>query len=114
MLYTIFSVGETEYKCRLNTKGLIELEKKLGSNPLGIFLNVSNNELPKLSDLMFVLHASLQSYNHGISLDDTYSIYDTYIEEGNTFMDFIPVVMDIYKVSGLFQEEKTAEDSGKN
>lgn len=114
MLYTTFSIGEKEYKCRLNTKGLVELEKKLGSNPLGIFLNVSNSELPKLNDLMLVLHASLQAYNHGISLDDTYAIYDSYIEEGNTFMDFIPVVMEIYKVSGLFQEEKAADTERKN
>lgn len=114
MLYTTFTVGETEYKCRLNTKGLIDLEKRLGGNPLGIFLNISNSELPKLSDLIMVLHASLQPYNHGISLEDTYTIYDKFVEEGNTFMDFIPVIMEIYKVSGLFQEEKAVGEQEKN
>lgn len=113
MLYTTFTVGDTEYKCRLNTKNLIDLEKKLGGNPLTVFLNISNNELPKLADLLLIFHCSLQSYNHGISLDDVYNIYDKYIEEGHTFMDFIPVIMDIYKVSGLFQEQEQ-EDAEKN
>ena len=109
MLFYEFTVGTKEYKCRLNTRGLIELEKKLGCNPLNIFMSVGDNVLPRLEELIYVLHYSLQPYNHGISLDDTYEIYDHYIEEGKTFMDFIQVIMEIYKVSGLIKEEAAEE-----
>lgn len=113
MLYTTVTIDNKEYKCRLTTKSLVDLEKKLNGNPLSIFLNITNNELPKLADLLLVFHASLQSYNHGVSLDEVYNIYDKYIDEGHTFMDFIPVIMEIYKVSGLFQEE-AKEETEKN
>lgn len=114
MLYTTVTISDKEYKCRLTTKGLVDLEKKLGDNPLSIFMRITNNELPKLSDMLLVFHTSLQPYNHGISLDDVYGIYDAYIDEGHTFMDFIPFIIEIYKVSGLFSEDKSAEDAEKN
>jgi len=109
MLFTTLKVADTEYKLRLNVRALINLEKRLGKNPLDIFMKVKDSELPKLEDMMIVFHESLQAYQHGKTLDDAYDIYDKYIEDGGTYTDFIPVVMDIYKVSGLFKEEKTAK-----
>ena len=44
---------------------------------------------------------------------DVYDIYDSYIECGNTFVDFIPVIMDIYKTSGLIKEDKKSTKKGK-
>lgn len=115
MLYSNFVVGEQTYKCRLNTRALIGLEKELGCNPLYIFMKVGNNgELPALSDMLTILHASLQCYEHGISKDDVYDIYDKYIESGNTYVDFIAVIMEICKTSGLFKEEKKGSKSAKN
>lgn len=113
MLYTNFVVGDKEYKCKLATKNLINLEKRLGQNPLNIFMTVGDNNLPKLEDMLMILHESLQSLEHGISMDDVYAIYDSYIENGNTFVDFIPVIMDIYKTSGLIKEEKKTSKKGK-
>lgn len=115
MLFTNFKAGEKEYRCRLNTRALIGLEKEMGCNPLTIFMKVGNNgDLPSLSDMLTILHASLQCYEHGISKDDVYDIYDAYIEDGNTYIDFINVIMEIYKTSGLFKEEKKAGKSAKN
>lgn len=113
MLYTNFVVGDKEYKCKLNTKSLVNLEKRLGMNPLNIFMSLGENNLPKLEDMLIILHESLQSLEHGISMDDVYDIYDSYIECGNTFVDFIPVIMDIYKTSGLIKEDKKSTKKGK-
>lgn len=106
MMYTIFTVGDKEYKCKLNTKSLISLEKRLGQNPLNVFMSVSENSLPKLEDMLTIFHESLQALQHGITMDEVYDIYDSYIECGNTFVDFIPVIMDIYKTSGLIKDDK--------
>lgn len=115
MLFTNFNVGEKTYKCRLNTRALVQLEKDMGCNPLTLFMKIGNDgNLPSLSDMLSILHASLQCYEHGISKDDVYDIYDAYIDAGNTYVDFIAVIIDICKTSGLFKEEKKGGKSTKN
>lgn len=110
MIYTIFQVGSKEYKCRLTAKACVDLEKRMGGNPLNVFMKIrETNEMPKLQDIICILHASLQAYEHGISLDDTYAIYDAYIDEGNSLMELIPVLIEIFKVSGFFKEEVSVE-----
>ena len=108
MLYSDFKVGDKELKLRLDSRSCVTLERKLGKSPLAIFME-GDGSLPKLEDLILVLHASLQKYNKGYTEDKTYDLYDEYIEEGNTFTDFIPVIMDIFKVSGFFKDAEVAE-----
>ena len=56
-----------------------------------------------------ILYASLQQLNHGISLEDTYNIFETWLEEGNSITDFIPIIIDVYKVSGIIKQEEANE-----
>ena len=106
MLYTIFNVGGNDYKARLTAKACVDLEKKLGTNPLNILGDFSTtNRIPDLSTMLVILHASLQAYNHGITLDKVYDIYDAFVEEGNTLMELFPIIIDIFKTSGFFKEE---------
>ena len=37
-----------------------------------------------------------------------------FIDDGNTLMDLVPILMDIFKTSGFFKEDETIEDNGKN
>lgn len=111
MIYTTLQIGEKEYKCRLTAKSCVDLERKLGGNPLNIFTKIKENgEMPRLQDMMLILHSSLQAYNHGISLDDTYNIYDEFVNDGNTLMELIPIIIEIFKVSGFFKEEVTEKN----
>jgi len=57
-----------------------------------------------------ILHASLQALEHNISLEDTYNIYDEFVDEGNSLLELIPIIVDIFKVSGFFKEV----DNSKN
>lgn len=110
MLYKSFTVGEKEYKARLTAKACVDLEKKMGQNPLNVFAAMAETQqVPKLEDLLMVLHASLTSFNHGFSLEDTYTLYDTMADQGMTIMELIPLIMDIFKVSGFFSESNTPE-----
>lgn len=101
-MYVDFSTGKREYKLRLNTRNVVMLEKQLGCNPLAIFGD--GNTLPSVTSMVTILHASLQQYHHGITLNDAYDIFDDYLANGNTMTDFIPIIIEIYKVSGIISE----------
>ena len=108
MLYHTFTVNDKDYKCRLTARACVDLEKKLGENPLNVFISIANNgvELPKLESLITILHASMQSMEHNMSIDKVYELYDEYVDAGHTMMDLIPEVLEIFKVSGFFNEEQ--------
>lgn len=112
MLYVDFKAGNKEYKLRLNTRNTVALEKQLGFNPIRIFGD--GERLPTVTEMSLILYYSLQQLNHGISLDNTYDIFDEWKEEGNSDTDFIAVILDIFKVSGLIKGDKTGEDNEKN
>lgn len=101
MMYVDFSAGNKDYKLRLNTRNVVALEKAVGCNPLGIFGN--GETLPTITVMVNVLHASLQHFHHGISLNDAYDIFDAYLDE-HSITDFVKVIIEIYKVSGLIPE----------
>ena len=100
MMFYEFNAGGKEYKLRLNTRNVVELEKKLGCNPLMVF-GADGDKIPTVSTMVVILHASLQTYEHGINQEKAFDIFDAYIEDGNTAVDFIKVIMEIYKASGI-------------
>lgn len=107
-MYFDFETNEQTYKLRLTTKSIMDLEKKIGCNPLGIFGN--GTRIPSVTEMVAILHASLQDQQHGITTEKAASIFDKYLEEGHTVTDFIAVIVNIYKVSGIIasgdEEEK--------
>lgn len=106
MMYVDFTAGNKEYKLRLSTRNTVMLEKQLGCNPLSIF--GSGDTIPTITEMVMVLHASLQQYHHNISLTDAYDIFDAYLED-NAATDFLNVILEIYKASGLIKLEDTGE-----
>lgn len=107
MMYVDFTAGNKDYKLRLNTRNIVSLEKQLGCNPLAIFGN--GDTMPTITTMVQVLNASLQQYNHGISLNDAYDIFDSYLADGHSMTDFLPVIVEVYKVSGLIKSEEIGE-----
>lgn len=107
MMYVDFEAGNKQYKLRLNTRNLIALEKQLGCNPLIIFGD--GDTIPPITQMVAILFHSLQQMNHGITLDKAYDIFDDYLADGNQMTDFLPVIIEIYKVSGLIKNESVAE-----
>lgn len=107
MNYIDFSAGNKDYKLRLNTRNTVMLEKQLNCNPLSIFGD--GDTIPTVTIMVAILNASLQQYNHGISLNDAYDIFDAWLADGNSTTDFIPVILDIYKASGIIPKDKEEE-----
>lgn len=108
MMYYEFEVGNKVYKLRLTTRNVVSLEKQLGCNPLGIFGN--GETLPTVSQMVAILYCSPQQFEHGITLNDAYDIFDKYLEEGHVITDFVAVIIEIYRVSGIIKEETTEKN----
>lgn len=105
MLYKIWTVGEEEYKLRLAARNAVELENKLGKHPLEVLLELQESSLPKVKDTCLILHAALQKFNHGMTLDKVYDLYDEYIEAGNSIQEVLELIMDIFRTAGFIPEE---------
>lgn len=108
MNYVEFEVGAKVYKLRLNTRNIVLLEKQIGCNPLSIFGD--GDTVPTVTVMVAVLHAALQQYNHGITLNDAYAIFDEYMEERSA-VDFVAVILDIYKASGLIPKDAAEKNA---
>ena len=109
MLYTDFNAGGKEYKLRLNTRDIVVLEKQLQCNPLTIFGN--GDKIPTVTTMVTILHSAMQQYQHGITLNDAFDIFDTWLADGNTATDFLTVIVDIFKVSGLIKNEVSEKNA---
>ena len=105
MNYIDFAAGNKDYKLRLSTRAIMTLEKQIGCNPVMIFGN--GDTIPTITTMVQILHASLQALNHGISLDDAYGIFDAWLADGHAMTDFIPVILDIYRASGIIRAEES-------
>lgn len=108
MLYVDFTAGNKDYKLRLNTRNIVALEKALGCNPLMIF-GADGERFPSITEMVAILYHSLQQLNHSISLENAYEIFDAYLADGNATTDFIKVIFDVYKVSGIIKESAETE-----
>lgn len=110
MMYVDFTAGNKDYKLRLNTRQTIALEKQLGCNPLAIFGN--GDTIPTITTMIHILHASLAQYNHGIDFNGAADIFDEWLADDHNATEFIPIILELYKVSGLIKKDRV--DTEKN
>lgn len=103
MLYTDFTVKDNQYKLRLNTRNIVNLEKQLGCNPMAIFGD--GTTIPKITIMVQILHNALQQYQSNITLDKAYDIFDEWLDDGHNMTEFLGIIVEIYKVSGIIPEE---------
>lgn len=105
--YVDFTAGNKDYKLRINTRNIVNLEKQLGYNPVSVFGD--GERIPTITEMIHILYASLQQLQHGIGLNDVYDIFDAYIADGHSATDFISVIIEIYRESGLIGKESSDE-----
>lgn len=103
-VFAIWEVDGKEYRMKLSTAAICKLEEKFKTN----LLNLVNDGdgMPPLSNMLYIAHAAMKEWNHGISLDDVKALYDTYLEDGGSLVLFYTeVFMQIYRVSGFFTQK---------
>ena len=115
-MYIELIIKDESYKLRLTTKNSIALEKALGYNPIAMLMDIDNGTMPKLADMLVMLHSMLQTYHHGYSLDRVYDLFDDYVEDGHSMFDLIPVFIEVFQESGYLstKSNKDEDKSEKN
>ena len=101
-----FKVGEKALKLGMKTRQIVALEKSLGKSPLNILMDAQEGALPPINDMLIILWAALQQYEHGYNMEAVYDLYDEFIDEGNTMMELIPIVIDVLSVSGYIKMDE--------
>ena len=103
-------VGEKVLKLGMKTRQVVALEKALGRSPLNILMDAQEGALPSIEDMLVILWAALQQYEHGYNMEAVYDLYDEFVEAGNTMMELIPIVIDVLSVSGYIKMDEPKEN----
>ena len=105
--YTLWNVGDEEYKLKLNTATICKLENEFKTNLLNIIMG---GNIPPLYIMMKVIHGAMLPYQHGIKESDVFTIFDQYCEEGGSQTSLLTdVFIPIYQVSGFFSRAQAEE-----
>lgn len=109
--YVLWNVAGEDHKVKLNTRTIVLLEEKLDKSLMDLIVNMDellNGEdpkakLPSLGDMMIVLYGGLHFVDNSITIDDTYELFDKYVEEdeGSVIKLFSDVFMPLLLASGI-------------
>lgn len=109
-MYTVLEVAGKEYKLNLRTIDIIQLEKKLGHNIMDMFMDLQKDKLPKLNEMLAVIHAAMAQFNHGVKERDVYNIYDEYIADGHNMFELVSVISELMQNSGIIPKEEQQQE----
>lgn len=114
-MFTEWNVNDKTYKLRLTTMGVLALEDKLGKNPADIFLQLSDGQLPRIKEIVQVLHQSLQACHNGFTIEKTANLLDAYFEEGHSIYELVSnEIMKVFQNAGLLGSEVDEEEEDEN
>ena len=107
--FAIWNVKGEDYKMVLNTQDIVALESKYKTNLMNV-MGAGNNGMPALSVMLDVTHAALKKFHHGISKDAVMAMFDQYVKEGGSQLNFYTeIYMEIFQVSGFFSASLTSQ-----
>lgn len=109
MRHVIWKVDGVEYKLRLGVSDVMNLEKRLGRNPMDLLMGIQQGKLPTLTASLAVIQAAMTKFHHGITAQDVIRIYERYVDAGNSYTDLLPVITEIFEVSGFFKSDPVIE-----
>ena len=113
MSYILFKVNMfKEYKLRLTMQNIITLESTFKKNFYEIMADFISGSV-NLEALLQILKQSIM--NDEITCDnDMYTLYDEYLEEGNTRQDLFMLVFEIIKHAGFFEDNVAEKNDDIN
>lgn len=110
--FAIWNVKGEDYKMVLGTQDIVALETKYKTNLMNI-MGAGNGGMPALTVMLDVTHAALKKFHHGISKDAVMAMFDQYVKEGGSQLNFYTeVYMQIFQVSGFFSVSLTNQMQG--
>lgn len=106
--FEIWEVDGEEYKLKLKSSYVCKLEEKLNMSLMDVL--GSARTTPSLSTMLLITHGAMKDWNSNIKLEDVKNIFDKYIDEGGSQLDFFSkTFMGIYQVSGFFTEAQNEQ-----
>ncbi len=106
--FAYWKVGDEEYRLKLKTGAVAELERKYKTNLINLM--GSESGLPALSVMLDITYYAMKDWKHGIKYSFVESLFDDYVDEGGSQLQFFTEVFcEIYTVSGFFSR-KVAEE----
>ena len=104
--FITWQVGENEYKLKLKTAVICQLEEKFKTN----LFNLLNGNIPPLGIMLTIIHGAMKEYEHGIKFTNVQGIFDRYCDDGGTQLTLLTdVIMPLMMVSGFFTESQSEE-----
>ena len=98
--FAYWTVGGRDYKLKLSTAVICQLEAKFKANLLSL---ISNKDLPPLAVMLTIIQGAMKEWEHGIKYEEVQKLFDKYCEEGGSQVELLEeVVLKIYEVSGFF------------
>lgn len=106
--FAVWHVGKNEFKLKLQTAGVKELEKKYKMAIMDLMQG--ENGMPPLSVQLEVLHVAMKPWNSGLTAKNVEVLYDKYLEEGGDLLSFYAnVYLEIFMVSGFLSKKMKSE-----
>ncbi|MDE7433178.1 MAG: hypothetical protein K2N34_14865 [Lachnospiraceae bacterium] len=108
MNFAYWKVGECNYKLKLKTKSIENLENRYRTN----LVNLMGNEagMPPLKTMLEITHEAMKEWYHGVKYENVVALFDRYINEGGSQLSFYTnVFIGIYIASGFFSKEMAEE-----
>jgi hypothetical protein len=100
--FQLWTVGGETYRLKLRTPDIAELEQKYKTNLMNV-MGTGKGGMPALTVMLDVAHAAMKKYHHSIKRADVNDIFDRYIDEGGSQLDFYAnIYMGIFAASGFF------------
>lgn len=109
MNFVPLTIGDKEYKLRLDIKNTQALEKIVGTNPVNVLMGVAEGKMPSASFTVACLHASMQKFQTGMTMQKVNDLLDEAIDQGMALTDFMEPIMEVFQVSGLIPKDKQEE-----
>lgn len=109
MPWAIWEVGGRQYKLKLTTPEILELEKKYKTNLMNI-MGSGEGGMPALTVMLDITHAAMKPFEHGMKMQDVIALFGKYEAEGGSQLEFFTkVYMNIFAVSGFFSTSLTKQ-----
>lgn len=117
-MFTILTVKNRDLKLRLRARDIIAVEQKLNQSLIEIFAEMStgaNDESIKLiplSKIAIILHNSLQSLEHGFTVEKTLDLIDDILQEKG-YMSLMTILLELLEKSGLLKADEEDIEKAK-
>lgn len=110
--FQVWEVGGEKYRLKLGTAEISELEQKYKTNLMNV-MGTGNGGMPALTVMLDVTHAAMKKYHHGIKREQLNSLFDKYLDEGGSQLNFYTeIYMGIFTVSGFFSTSLATQVEG--